>query len=73
MNEQEFVVKMVEIMDTEERLTMDSILNDIYEWDSLALVAFLAMCRAFDCNVTSKDVKAARSIHDLYVLFKGEK
>ena len=69
MSEQEFLETMVEIMDTEAEITMDSVLDDIVEWDSLSYVAFLAMGRSkSDKDITPAKVKAAKTIRDLYAL-----
>ena len=73
MTEKEFVEKMVELMDTEDEVTMDSVLADIEEWDSLSYVAYLAMCAGIsDQKILPKDVKAAKTIRDLYQLLKGD-
>ncbi len=73
MNEKEFIKKMIDLMDTEDEITMDSQLNDIEEWDSLSYVAFLAMCATVsDKKVAPADVKNAQTIKDLYVLLNGE-
>ena len=70
MNEQEFVKKMVELMDTEDEITMDSRLEDIEEWDYLSHMSFLAMCTSTsDRRIAASDVKKAKTIRDLYVLY----
>ncbi|SDG78200.1 hypothetical protein SAMN05216584_11220 [Selenomonas sp. WCT3] len=74
MEEKEFLEKMTEIMDTEVELSMDSVLKDIEEWDSLSYVAFLA----FGATVAKEkiwpaDVKAAKTLRDLYSLLMGDK
>ena len=72
MNEQNFVKKMVELMDTEDEITMDTQLEEIEEWDSLSYMAFLAMCTSVsDRKITASDVKQAKTIRDLYVLYTG--
>ena len=73
MNEQAFIKKMVDLMDTEDEITMDSRLAEIEEWDSLSYVAFLAMCAtASDRKIAPADVKQAETIRDLYALYRGE-
>ena len=74
MEEKEFLEKMAEIMDTETELSMDSVLKDIEEWDSLSYVAFLA----FGATIAKEkiwpaDVKAAKTLRDLYSLLMGDK
>ncbi len=73
MSEQEFLDKMVELMDTEQELALTTKLEDIEEWDSLSYVAFLAMCNGSSSRrILPKEVKAANTIEDLYKLIKGE-
>ena len=72
MSELDFVKKMIELMDTEDEISMDSRLEDIDEWDSLSHIAFLSMCTAAsDRKIFSSDIKKAETIRDLYVLYMG--
>ena len=74
MGEKEFLDKLVELMDTESEVTMNSELDSIDEWDSLSYVAFLAMCATYsDKKIAPSDVKNAKTIRELYSLFSGEK
>ena len=69
MNEQEFIKKMIDIMDTEDELTMDSALDQIEEWDSLSYVGFLSLCASTaKTKVNAPEVRAAKTIRDLYGL-----
>ena len=73
MNEKEFIDKMIDIMDTEEKIDMDSNLADIEEWDSLSRISFLAFCRTIsDKKVAPAEVRDAKTIRDLYNLANGE-
>lgn len=73
MTENKFIEELIELMDTEEELTMDSVLADIDEWDSLSYVAFLAMASTKTVKkVAPADVKAAVVVRDLYDLIAGE-
>lgn len=72
MTEQQFVEKMVDLMDTEAEVNIDTELANIEEWDSLAYVAFLAYCRTtIDKKVSPAQVKEAKTIKDLYELVKN--
>ena len=42
MTEKEFLDIMDEILDTEESVAMDTVLDDLEEWDSLSYVMFQA-------------------------------
>lgn len=71
MSENKFLDLLVDLMDTESELTMNMQLDDIEEWDSLSYVAFLAMAtRQTGRRIEPSEVKAARTVKDLYELVK---
>ncbi len=68
MSENEFLEKLVDLMDTEEDIKMDTVLEEVEEWDSLSYVSFLALCKGMDKNVTSEAILGAKTVEDLYRL-----
>ncbi len=68
MNEQEFIDKMTDIMDTEYPLEMDTKLADVEEWDSLSYVTFLTMCKGLHKKVIPDAILSATTVKDLYKL-----
>ncbi len=73
MTEQSFIKKMVDIMDTEDEITMDTVLEEIEEWDSLSHVGFLSLCAGTaKTKVNASEVRAAKTIRDLYSLLTRE-
>ncbi len=73
MTEQEFIKKMVDITDTEDEITMDSVLEEIEEWDSLSAVGFLSLCASkAKRKVDAPEVRSAKTIRDLYMLLMRE-
>ena len=69
MTKEEFLAVMDEILDTEEPLTMDMVLDDLEEWDSLSYVMFQAqMLERLQKKINPNEVKAAHTLEDLYVL-----
>ena len=69
--EKEFLEKMTDILDCEQEIAMDSILNEIEEWDSLSFVSFLAMANAsYGKKAIPADVKSAKTIADLFEIVK---
>lgn len=68
MTEKEFLEKLVEIMDTEEELSMTTALAEVEEWDSLAYVSFLALCKDMDKAVQPDSILGAKTAEDLYRL-----
>lgn len=67
----EFLEKMVDLLDTESEITMDTKLNDIDEWDSLSIVSFIVMANAnYGKKITTAMLKNAQTIRDLYDMVK---
>ncbi len=69
MSEQEFLDKMMEIMDTEYPLAMDTKLDDVDEWDSLSYITFLTMCKGMQKQVQPQAIKESKTVADLYDIF----
>lgn len=67
----QFIEKLVGVLDTEQELNADVILADLEEWESLSMVAFMAMANvAYGKKVSPDDVKNAKTVADLYNLVK---
>ena len=71
MNEEIFIEKMMDILDAEEEITMDTQLDDVEEWDSLSVVSYVAMANT-SCSkkIEPKTVREAETIRDLYELLQ---
>lgn len=68
---EQFIEKIIDVMDIEEEITADTVLEDLEEWDSLSLVSFMAMANAaYGKKVVAADVKMAKTVADLYELVK---
>ena len=68
---EQFIEKMNEVLDGDDEVTMDTVLEDLIWWDSLSFVSFLAMANTtYGKKVLPSDVKAAKTISDLYELIK---
>ena len=69
MSTSEFLEKMVNIFDTEEKLEMETELVSLDEWDSLGVLTFLAeMDSSAKGPIKAEEVKKAETIADLYAL-----
>lgn len=69
--EEKFLEKMIELLDSEMEINMNTELKDIEEWDSLSFVSFLAMANAaYGKKIAPADVRAAKTIGDLALLVK---
>lgn len=66
-----FIECMQDILDSEQKITVDSVLSNIEEWDSLSYVSFIAMAKAsYGKKIDAKMVKEAKTIGDLYNMVK---
>lgn len=72
MTEKEFIEKMQEdVLDTDADITLDMVLSDVEEWDSLSFVSFIAMAKESGfTNVNREVVNEAKSVKDLFELVK---
>ena len=69
METNEFLERMVDILDTEEKLTMETELSSLEEWDSIGILTFLAeMGPRVKTSIKADAVKKAKTIADLYAL-----
>jgi len=56
------------------RLSFDTSLESLDEWDSLGKFSFLALIYSkYDANLDAKEVKAARTVGDLWGLVEAQK
>lgn len=69
MNKEKFLEKLQEILDIEESPSMETVLKEMEEWDSLSIVSFSAMADV-ECNkkIEANKIRSAKTIQDLYEL-----
>lgn len=74
MDEKEFLVKMEEIMDLDEDiLTMDSLLEDIDEWDSLSVLALTVYAKkTLGIELETSTIISFKTVQDIYNKCFGE-
>ena len=66
MTKEEFLVEMQDVLQTEVNLTMETILTDLDEWDSLAMMATMAFLdKKFGVKVKIADLKMLATIGDI--------
>ena len=66
MTKDEFLNEMVEVLQTEDEITFDTILADLAEWDSLSVMATMAFLdKTFGVKTTMKDYKEMKTIGDI--------
>lgn len=72
MKREEFLNLLNELVEAEEDLSEDSILEEVAEWDSLAVISFMALfSKTFNSTVNAQYVKSSNKVSDLLDLAKG--
>ena len=66
MRREEFLTKIINAVEIEEEINENSILEEIEEWGSLALVTVLALFKTnLGINVKASDMRNCKTIKDL--------
>lgn len=66
MTRDEFIVEMQDVLQTDEQLTAETVLADLAEWDSLAVMATMAFLdRNFGVKLSIADIKELNTIGDI--------
>ena len=66
MTKEDFLTEMQDVLQTEEELFMDTVLDDLDEWDSLSVMATMAFLEKNFCvKTTLKDYKEMKTIGDI--------
>lgn len=66
MTDQEKLDLLEEIMDTEEALTMEDVLEEIEEWDSLSMLALAAKVKElYNRNLTAQEIVKFKTVKDI--------
>lgn len=66
MNKEQFLEEMVEVLQTEDEITMDTVLEDLEEWDSLSIMSTMAFLdKNFGIKTNMSDYKNMTTIGDI--------
>ena len=66
MERTEFLEKMQDVLQMEDELTFDTVLEDLDEWDSLAMMATTAFLdKNFNLKLTFNDFKSFVTVEDI--------
>ena len=63
MNQNEFLEKFIDVLQTDEDIDFDTKLETLEEWDSFSTVAFLD--KEFSTKITIEDVKNFKTVGDV--------
>ena len=73
MTAEEFVKKIVDIMDTDAEINLSTKLADVEEWDSLSMVSFYSFCDSkLGIKLLPEQIKSAQTVEDLFELAGGK-
>ncbi len=66
MTTDEFLVEMQDVLQTDDTLTMETVLDDLAEWDSLSIMATMAFLnKNFGVSLKLADFKEMSTIGDI--------
>ena len=66
MNKEQFLEEMVEVLQTEVEITLDTVLEDLEEWDSLSIMSTMAFLdKNFGVKTNMADYKNMTTIGDI--------
>ena len=66
MSKEEFLVKMQDVLQTDTELSMETVLGELDEWDSLSMMATMAFLdKDFGLKLKIAEIKTFTSIGDI--------
>ena len=73
MNVEEFLKKLIDLMDTDAEINLSTKLADVEAWDSLSMVSFYSFCDSkLNRRLLPEQIKSAQTVEDLFKLATGE-
>ena len=68
MTRDEFLIEMQDVLQTEDKLSFDTVLGELSEWDSLAIMSTMAFLgRTFGVKTSMSDYTSMSTIEDIAV------
>ncbi len=72
MTAENFIAKLINLMDTEAEINLSTKLADVEDWDSLSMVSFFSYCNStLGKKILPEQIKSAQTVEDLYKLAGG--
>lgn len=66
MNQNEFLEKFIDVLQTDEDIDFDTKLETLEEWDSLSMISTVAFLdKEFSTKITIEDVKNFKTVGDV--------
>lgn len=74
MNKQEFIAEIAEVMEMEdEELRGEDALEDLADWDSMAVMGFIAMVDSnFGTTIKAAKINECKTVNDLVALVEDK-
>lgn len=65
MTKEEFLTKFTDILQTEETITLDSVLEDLDDWDSLTTMATVSWLLENKVQITVKEIAGYKTVSEI--------
>ena len=65
MTKEDFLAKFTDVLQTEEVITLDSKLEDLENWDSLATMATVSWLLENKVQITVKEISACKTVGEI--------
>lgn len=65
MTKEDFILKFTDILQTEEEISMDTLLEDLEDWDSLNIMACVSWFLENKINITTKEIASCKTVGDI--------
>lgn len=66
MNQNEFLEKFIDVLQTDEDIDFDTKLETLEEWDSLSMISTVAFLdKEFSTKITIEDIKNFKTVGDV--------
>lgn len=69
MTREAFIEKFADILQTEEGITMDSVLEDLEDWDSLNTMAVVSWFLENKITITVRELNACKTVGEIAAKF----
>ena len=69
MTKEDFLSKFTDILQTEETITLDSVLEDLDDWDSLTTMATVSWMLENNIQITVKEIAGYKTVAEIAAKF----
>ena len=69
MTKEDFLAKFTDILQTEETITLDSVLEDLDDWDTLTTMATVSWMLENNIQITVKEIAGYKTVAEIAARF----